>query len=410
VHERGGQGVHGLVTDLVVGRAARSPQRLPVLGSRVAFVLAVALLLIAGIVGGLLRAGVAVPLPAASAWPGHAVLAHAFLMICGFLGTVIGIERAVAAQARIAFTAPLASAAAGVAALNGALPLAAWLAVLAALALVLVNVSMLLRQRAPHIAVLLAGATAWLIGTLLFALGFAFEGATRGSAALPWSRGTAALPWWFCFLILTIAAERLEMTRLMRQRAGANATLGVVLGALLLGAAVFVISPVAGAFTFGGALLALAVWLVCFDIARRTIAARGLSRYMAIGLLAGYAWLSIAGVAWMATAAGAPLRDLALHALGLGFVFSMMLAHAPVILPALTRVKVHFSAWFYLPLALLHASLALRALHTLAPQALSAGALGNAAAIAVFVLTMLASAVAWRLKHPPRHHALAAQD
>jgi hypothetical protein len=357
--------------------------------------LVVAMLLAGAIVGGLLRAGV--PVPAASAWPGQALLAHAFLMICGFLGSVIGIERAVAAKACAAFAAPIASASAGVAALSGAPLLAAWLSVFAALAFVLVNVSMLVRQRAPHIGVLLAGASAWFVGSLLFALG--------GAAG-----GAAALPWWFSFLILTIAGERLEMTRLMRRRAGAAGLLCIVLGCQLLGAAVFSLSAAAGAFVFGAALLALAAWLVCFDIARRTLASSGLSRYMATCLLAGYAWLGIAGVAWMATAAGHPLRDLALHALGLGFVFSMMLAHAPVILPALTRIKVHFGAWFYLPLVLLHGSLAIRVAGSLAPELLRAGALGNAAAIAAFLFTMLASAVAWRLKHPPRHHAVPAHD
>ena len=87
-------------------RRSQSRPRIPLVGARVASMLVVAVLLIGGIVGGLLRAGVPVPLPAASAWPGQAVLAHAFLMICGFLGTVIGIERAVAAKARAAFAAP----------------------------------------------------------------------------------------------------------------------------------------------------------------------------------------------------------------------------------------------------------------------------------------------------------------
>jgi hypothetical protein len=365
------------------------------MAARVAWMLVVAVLLISGIVGGLLRAGVPVPVPAASAWPGQAVLAHAFLMICGFLGTVIGIERAVAAQARAAFAAPIASALAGLAALYGAMPLAAWLSALAALLFVMVNVSMLMRQQAPHIGVLLAGAAAWLVGTLLFALGGA-------------ARSAAALPWWFSFLILTIAGERLEMTRLMRRRAGATHSLCIVLAGLPLGATLFALSPAAGAFVFGAALLALAAWLVCFDIARRTLASHGLSRYMAVCLLTGYAWLGIAGVAWIATAAGQPWRDVALHALGLGFVFSMMLAHAPVILPALTRVKVHFSSYFYLPLALLHASLATRVLGALDAAFLRAGAFGNAVAIAAFLLTMLASAVAWRLMHPDQRHAVPA--
>jgi len=366
-------------------------------GARAAWMVAVALLLIGGVVGGLLRAGVAVPVPDARAWPGHAVLSHAFLMVCGFLGTVIGIERAVAAKARLAFAAPIASASAGVAALNGAPTLAAWLVVLAALSFVMVNASMLLRQKVAHIGVLLVGAAAWFVGALLHAWG--------GSA-----HGTGAVPWWFSFLILTIAGERLEMTRLMRRRAGAAASLYVVLGGLLLGSAAFSISATAGAIVFGGSLVALAAWLMCFDIARRTVASHGVSRYMAVCLLAGYAWLGIAGVAWMAAAVGHPLRDLALHALGMGFVFSMMLAHAPVVLPALTRVKVQFGRHFYVPLALLHASLAVRALASLSPEFLRAGALGNAVAMAAFLLTLLASSLAWRSKHRSGGHAVRAHD
>lgn len=371
-----------------------SPPRLSMFAVRVAVMLTVALLLVSGLVGGLLRAGVPVPLPEHGAWPGHAVLAHAFLMICGFLGTVIGIERAVAARARAAWASPIASALAGVAALNGALSIAAWTSVLAALAFVMVHASMLLRQRQPHVGVLLAGAAAWLVGTLLFALGGA-------------ARGAIAVPWWFSFLILTIAGERLEMTRLMRRRAGATAALGIVLAALLLGAALFAVRPKAGAILFGTALLGLAAWLACFDIARRTIASHGLSRYIAVALLAGYAWLGVAGAAWIASGLGQPLRDLALHALGVGFVFSMMFAHAPVILPALTRLKLRFGPHFYLPLALLHASLAIRAAGALDIRFLSAGALGHAVAIAAFMVTLLASALAWRWKEAERHAAAA---
>ena len=362
---------------------------------RIATMVVVAALLFTSIVGGLLRAGVPFPTPSSSIWPGQAVLAHAFLMICAFLGTVIALERAVASKERLAFLAPIVSTSAGVAALAGAMPLASWLGAGAAFIFVLVNVALFQRQRVPHIAVLLVGAVAWFVGTLLFALG-------DGMLA------TTAIPWWFAFLVLTIAGERLEMTRLMRRHKGAAETLYVLLGCLLLGSAVFVVSPGAGAFVFGAALFGLSIWLACLDIARRTLASEGLSRYMAVGLLLGYAWLGIAGVAWMATALGYPLRDLALHALGIGFVFSMMLAHAPVILPALARIKVLFGWHFYVPLALLHASLAVRVAGPLNFEFLSVGAAGNALAIAVFLLTMLASALLWRVRHSSRQHEVPA--
>ena len=92
----------------------RIPLRLPIVAIRLAFATSVAGLLASGIVGGLLRAGVA--LPVSGAWAGQAVVAHAFLMIVGFLGTVIALERAVASRTGLAILAPIASALAGAAA------------------------------------------------------------------------------------------------------------------------------------------------------------------------------------------------------------------------------------------------------------------------------------------------------
>jgi hypothetical protein len=89
---------------------------------------------------------------------------------------------------------------------------------------------------------------------------------------------------------------------------------------------------------------------------------------------------------------GLPTRDIALHALGLGFVMSMVMAHAPVILPAIARVKLQFSWPFYLPVAALHVSLAIR----LGLGAAHAGALLNAATLALFAITVLGGALAAR--------------
>ena len=54
--------------------------------------------------------GIAPPSVADAEWLGRAALAHAALMIGAFLGTVIGIERAVAVKLRCAWLAPIASA------------------------------------------------------------------------------------------------------------------------------------------------------------------------------------------------------------------------------------------------------------------------------------------------------------
>ncbi len=77
------------------------------------FLALVAVALLTGIAGGLLRVGVVIPATRDAVWLGQAGLAHAALMICAFLGTVIGLERAVAVKLPAAFLAPLASAWAG---------------------------------------------------------------------------------------------------------------------------------------------------------------------------------------------------------------------------------------------------------------------------------------------------------
>lgn len=351
--------------------------------ARAVFIALVAASLLGGISGGLLRYGVVVPGAAESAWLGHAGLSHAALMICTFLGTVIGLERAVAVKLTAAFAAPFASAIGGLCLLAGLPQAAAWLLVLASAVFGWVNVVVVRRQSAPHTQLLLASAGTWLAGNLLF-------GAGEGTAAV--------LPWWFAFLVMTIAAERLEMTRLMRRRPAAPWLLLAILSAMVAGAAWSWPSPRWGGVLYGLSLLLLAWWLVTYDIARRTVFAQGLSRYMAVCLLGGYVWLGVAGFAWAATALGLPWRDAALHALGLGFIFSMMMGHAPVILPAIARIKLRFGWAFYLPLAALHLSLAVRLGWGALEAALRAtGAAWNAASILLFAATIVGAAVAWRL-------------
>ena len=56
-------------------------------------------------------------------------------------------------------------------------------------------------------------------------------------------------------------------------------------------------------------------------------------------------------------APGSPARDAALHAAAVGFVFSMVFGHAPIIVPAIMRVTLPYWPAFYVPLVMLHASL-----------------------------------------------------
>jgi hypothetical protein len=131
-----------------------------------------------------------------------------------------------------------------------------------------------------------------------------------------------------------------------------------------------------------------------------------LTRFVALCLLAGYAWLAFGGLLGAAGAfsVGQPWRDAALHAVFLGFVFSMVIGHAPIIFPAVMRVKIPYHWALYLPLLALHLSLLARAASVLCgvwPLRQAAG-IANALALLLFILTLLASLLRGALMRPAK--------
>ena len=347
----------------------RPPYRIPLL------VLGFASLIV-GVGAGLLRLGWAVPRPAADL-----AAFHGPLMVCGFFGTVISLERAVALARRWAYLGPLASGAGGLALICGApIEVAQLLLALGSAVLLAGSVSVFLRQRALFTFTLAAGAGCWLAGNLLWLAGQSVF---------------AVVPWWAGFLVLTIAGERLELSRFLPPSPVAQRVFIAVLAGLTFG-------MVLNAQLFGAALLALALWLLRQDIARRTVKDTGLTRFIAVCLLSGYAWLALAGATMLAAglAPGSAAYDAALHALMLGFVFSMVFGHAPIIFPAVLRVAVPYHPVFYVPLALLHLSLALRLAGDLAvqPDWRSMGGALNAVALLAFILNTIAAVIRGKLK------------
>jgi len=352
--------------------AATAFERLPLLAAGL-------LSLLIGALAGLARSGLGVPVPGASS-----VALHGPLMIGAFLGTVISLERGVAHGAAWAFAAAIASAAGAVAIwLDVRWPLVPALQLLAGALLTLVTWRLHRRQPALHTRVLLLGAACWPLGTVHW-LASGNPGA-----------GTVA---WTAFLTLTIAAERLELSRFMPRGRGTLAGFWLGLVACLAASIAPGIVAAAAEPLLGAGCLALAAWLARHDIARRTARLPQLAGFIGRCLLAGYLWLAAGGLLLLAgaTASLGPLaRDAALHALLLGFVMSMVLGHAPVILPAVLRVRLDYHPMFYLPLVLLHASLIARVAGGLAGAAelRAAGAAGNALALAVFLLTMVSAVV-----------------
>ena len=334
--------------------------------------------LLGGVLAGLARLDWNMPAVAANAtgW-------HGALMISAFLGTVISLERAVALARGWAYAAPVAAGIGGIALLAGTpLVVTQVLTVVAAAILVAASVQVLRRLMAPFTVILAIGALCWLIGNTAWLAGGAL---------------TAAVPWWLAFLVLTIAGERLELTRFLPTPASAQRLFFAIVGGILGGAATSFWQEDTGLRLFAAGLLALAAWLLRYDIARRNVQTRGLTRFIALCLLMGYGWLALAGLLGMAGGflPGHPWRDATLHAASLGFVFSMIFGHAPIIFPAVVRVKIPYHPFFYLQLVVLHASLALRILGGLGNEfpLRREGGLLNAIALLLFIATMIASVV-----------------
>lgn len=331
--------------------------------------------LISGVLAGLTRLGWVVPLPSA-----QAVLLHGPLMICGFLGTVIGLERAVALGYRWAYAGPLLTGLGGVALLLG-LPLSAGASAMTlGSAMLLAGTTLImLRQRELFMITMVLGAASWLAGNLLWLAG----------TPVP---GVVAL--WINFLVLTIAGERLELSRFLPPSPRAKQIFAVILTMLVAGS-MLLSATGSGAALYGAALLGLALWLLRQDIVRRTVKEQGLTRFIAVCLLSGYAWLAIGSIMLLAGGLSGIAYDAVLHAILIGFVFSMVFGHAPIIFPAVVKVRMPYHRTFYLPLLVLHISLLVRlAGDGLALPALrNLGGLLNAVALALFILSTVSSVI-----------------
>lgn len=301
--------------------------------------------LILGIWSGLVRVGWPWPSLSADFW-----LAHGPLMVSGFVGTLIAVERAVAIGERWGYAAPALTAAGALIIVASSSWIGPLLIVLGSAVLAALFAVILRRQPNPSTASMLLGAAAWVVGNALWL------------ASYPALDVDAVVLWWMAFLVLVIAGERLELSRILRLPRGATVAFLLLADALIIGAAWTVFDLGFGSVLAGLALLGLAAWLLRFDIARLQLRQRDLSRFIASALLPGYAWLGLGGI-FVAASVLAPfplVYDAMLHAVFLGFVISMIFAHAPIIFPAVLGLPLPYRPWFYGHLVLLHVGLAMR--------------------------------------------------
>lgn len=338
-------------------------------GVRLVLIAPAGALLLLGLYAGLLLIGV--PLPAFSE---RLPQLHAPHLVFGFVGTLISLERAVALRTAWGYTAPVLLAVGSLLGLAPAPPtLGATLVVLGMMLHLAQYLAIWRRQAMTATAVQALGVVAGLAAALVWAAG-----------VLP----SRLVPLLAVFLVLTIAGERLELARVTAPGLPAERMLFVLATLLATAALLTLTAPVVAVPAAGALLLALVAWLLRHDVARTLAGHTGLPRFVAVCLLTGYGWLVVAGAGWLlgGSRTEGPVYDATTHAIFLGFVITMIMAHAPLILPAVLQLGIPYHPVMYAPVVLLHAGLLLRVVAGDAWGFVPALQLGGAVSVAAILL------------------------
>jgi hypothetical protein len=271
---------------------------------------------------------------------------HGQVMVLGFLGTLISLERAQSLGQSWAYLAPALFGAGALALVSPApLLLGQLLTVQAGVLFVLVYAALWRRAPQPLVAVQVLSSVLALGGSVVALL-----------LDVP-----HALPWLVGFVVVVIAAERAELASLT-MGPKADGQLLALTAAVTVSVLAALVLPVLGERLVGVSLLALVAWVVVHDVVRHQLGLSGQRRYVAAALLAGYANLAVAGlvltVAGISQSSGT--YDVVVHGVFLGFGVSMVMAHAPVILPAVLGRPLPYRPVLWAPLGLLHAGLLAR--------------------------------------------------
>lgn len=330
--------------------------------------------LIAALLAGLSRIG----------WPLPSVvhnfsMLHGPLMISGFLGTLISLERAVALKKGFTYIAPLFTGIGAILLITGISNTFGPILITAgSLLLVFVFVYIYRIQPALHIVIMGLGALLWFGGNYQWLKG----------APVP-----QVVMWWAGFLVLTIAGERLELSRLLQHPVSVKALFIIDTAILITGLMYTGINFESGVRLTGVGMIFLSLWLIRYDMARRTIYQKGLPRFIAVCLLSGYVWLLFSGILaiYSGGVIAGPVYDAMLHSVFLGFVFVMIFGHAPIIFPAVLGTTMNFYPRFYIHLIILHITLILRVTSDLMlwMQGRQWGGLLNVLAIIIFFVNTI---------------------
>lgn len=307
---------------------------------RIPFIFLAIVNLVAGLWSGLIRIGWMLPLSEVGA---H----HGAIMVGGFLTSLIALEKAIPLRRKLAFAVPVISALSLMMIVPGLYRLGIFFLMTGSIGFFLMlSFYLHLYPKDISIRLMLVGAACLIIGNAML---------------FHYKLFPAAFPWWSGFLLFTITAERLELSKFLPVSKGNKKLLYIGLSIFLAG----ILIPFHGwgRYFSGLAIIAIAVWMLRFDMIRIGLKKSELTRYSSIALLIANSWLIIHAFILMLSADLPYLYDMTVHTFFIGYVFAMIFAHGPIILPGVLGFTAKpYHSILYLWLGIVQGSLAIRVL------------------------------------------------
>lgn len=334
--------------------------------------------LLAGLWAGLIRMGWELPMTPLA-------VHHGAIMVGGFLTSLIALEKVVPLKRSFILIVPLISSLGLIMALPGYFQPGLYFMLAGSVGLFAILAYYLYRY--PNdlsAALMLAGAGSLIVG----------NGMLIQKLLYP-----AAFPWWMGFLLLTITAERLELSKFLpvtlKNKYWLLGFLVLFIGGLLM--------PFHGdgKYLSGTALIGVALWMLRFDVIRIGLTKDGITRFSSIALALANFWLILEGMLLMLMPETALSYDMLVHVFFIGFVFSMIFAHGPVILPGVLGIVFKpYHPLLYVWLFLLDGSLLVRVIGDAAgsPEIRKLTGILSGAGILLYFMTIVALVVRERVR------------
>jgi hypothetical protein len=330
-----------LKIDLERGVRPRHRGNFMIRRERLPFVFLAFASLIIGLLAGLTRIGWNIPFNVV-------VPEHGAIMVGGFLGTLISLEKIIPLKKPLLYAIPITSGLSVASFLLGMAQAGYILLITASAGLCIALFMYLIANRGLIYLMMLVGAACWLVGNILLM--------TSNFYAL-------AIPWWMAFVLSIISSERVELMKFLPVTEGNKKFLAFLLSLFVAASALSFHGL--GSIVSGVVLAGICIWLLRYDLIGLTIKKNGLTRFVAVALLTGYFSLLLTALFLLLFNIEPLYYDIIVHLFFIGFVFSMIFAHGPIILPVPIHIGIGvsvkpYSKLLYLWLSLIHVSLIMR--------------------------------------------------